>query len=188
MSAAENAEIAIPVSRSKIGFLAIASLGMAAVACWVLFSAPGVKESSFRQGVLGLGAAFFLLGAWLQFRDLLQREPGLVVNRQGFLFRLTGLQFGWVDWADVIDVKEGRTRGGAFVLIKLRDPWKYIARGNWLQRLAKAINWRLSGSPVTITSGSLQATPAELGQIIRAFFTEAKQAESQPLSSGPPAM
>lgn len=131
---------------------------------------------------------FFLLAAAVYFRHLLRKEPGLVVNRQGFLFRPTGLAFGWVDWADVTDVREGRARGGAFLSIRLRDPQKYIARGNWLQRLAKTINCRLTGTPVTFTTGSLQASPAELVLIIQKFFSEAEQARSQPLSSGPPPM
>jgi hypothetical protein len=186
LSEAAAPEVAIPVSRSKIGFLAIASFAMAATAGWMLVSAPGTN--SFHQFVLGFGVAFFLLISGAQVRHLLGKEPGFVVNRQGFLFRPTGLAFGWVDWADVIDVREGRTRGGVLLSIKLRDPQKYIARGNWLQRLAKAINWLLSGSPVAFTTGSLQADPAELVLLIRKFLSEAKQAESQPLSSRPPPM
>lgn len=179
-------EVAIPVSRSKVGFLAIGSLAMAVAAGWMLLSAPGTN--SFHQIVLGLGIVFFLLGAGVQFRLLLRNEPGLVVNRQGFLFRPTGLAFGWVDWADVTGVREGRSRGGAILSVLLRDPQKYVARGNWLQRLAKAINWRLTGTPVAFTTGSLQASPAEVVLIFQKFLSEAEQAESQALSSGPPPM
>ncbi|MGQ3302014.1 STM3941 family protein [Reyranella sp.] len=181
-------ELSVPISRSKVGFLAIASLAMAVAAGWMLLAAPGVGSNSFHQLVLGFGVFFFLLLGWAHLRTLSGKEPGLVINRQGFLFRPTGLAFGWVDWADVSEIREGLGRGGAFLSIRLRDPQKYIARGNGLQRLAKSINWRLAGSPVTFTSGSLQADPAELLRVIRLYFSEAKRAEAGALSSGPPPM
>jgi len=181
-------EVAIPVSRSKVGFLATASLAMAVAGAWMLLAAPGVGSNPFHQVVLGFGVFFFLLLAYGHLRTLTANEPGLVINRQGFLFRPTGLAFGWVDWADVSEIREGLGRGGAFLSLRLYDPQKYIARGNGLQRLAKSINWRLAGSPVTFTSGSLQAEPAALLQVIRLYFSEAKRAESGALSSSPPPM
>lgn len=186
MTAGTPPEVAIPISRSKVGFLAIGSLAMAVAAGWMLLSAPGTN--AFHRFVLGSGVVFFLLAAGVQFRLLLRNEPGLVANRQGFLFRPTGVAFGWVDWADVSGVREGGSRGGAILSILVRDPQKYIARGNWLQRLAKAINCRLIGTPVSFTTGSLQANPAEVVLIIQRFLSEAEQAESQPLSSSPPPM
>lgn len=188
MSVEKSPEVAIPVSRSKVGFLAIASLAMAVAAGWMLLAAPGVGSNSFHQFVLGFGIFFFLLLAYGHLRTLTAKEPGFVINRQGFFFRPTGLAFGWVDWADVTEIREGLGRGGAFLSIRLRDPQKYISRGNGLQRLAKTINWRLSGSPVTFTSGSLQADPADFLQIVRMFFSEAKRTESGALSPGPSPM
>ncbi|HQS17303.1 STM3941 family protein [Reyranella sp.] len=188
MTGEQTSEVAIPVSRSKVGFLAIASLAMAVAAAWMLLAAPGVGSNPFHQFGLGFGVFFFLLLAYGHLRTLTAKEPGLVINRQGFLFRPTGLAFGWVDWADVREIREGLGRGGAFLSVRLYDPQEYIARGNGLQRLAKSINWRLSGSPVTFTSGSLQADPTEILKVIRMYFSEAKRAESGPLSSSPPPM
>lgn len=181
-------DVSIPISRSKVGFLAIASLGMAVAAGWMLLAAPGVGSNRFHQSVLGFGVFFFLFLAFAHLRTLRSKEPGLVINRRGFFFRPTGLAFGWVDWADVSEIREGLGRGGAFVSIRLTDPRKYISRGNGLQRLAKSLNWRLAGSPVTFTSGSLQADPAALLQVIRLYFSEAKRVEAGALSSSPPPM
>lgn len=179
-------EVSIPVSRSKVGFLAVGSVAMAVAGGWMLLSAPGTN--SFHRSVLGFCVFFFLFLAFAHLRTLRAKEPGMVIDRRGFIFRPTGLAFGWVDWADVSEIREGLGRGGAFLSIRLNDPQKYIARGNGLQRLAKSINWRLAGSPVTFTSGSLQADPATLLQVIRIYFSEAKRAEAGALSSSPPPM
>ncbi len=107
----------------------------------------------------------------------------MVIDRRGFIFRPTGLAFGRVDWADVSEIREGLGRGGAFLSIRLNDPQKYIARGNGCSGSRSPSTGASPESPVNFTSGSLQADPATLLQVIRIYFSEAKRAEAGALSS-----
>jgi hypothetical protein len=48
------------------------------------------------------------------------------------------------------------------LIITLRDPEKYIARGNLFKRIASKTGYKMCGSPISITSTTLKISFPEL--------------------------
>jgi hypothetical protein len=189
LSEGHATEVVIPVSRLKIALILVFALPfVAALSYLAMVALSDESESSFAQVLWGFGAVLGWAALGFNFLNLFGSQPGLFINRQGFMFRPTGLGFGWVDWADASDLREsgaGRTR---VLWIILHNPQEYIGRGNLVQRCLKVVNWRLYGTAVALTSTSLDIDHARMVEILQRFLSEANQAEPPLLSSGPPPM
>ncbi len=158
----------IPRSRGKLALLVLGSATFVALCGWML-SLDGSKISALHQVVAFIGVAFFGLALLHSLRALFDPRPGLVIRKDGFEDRSSPVAVGFVPWNEVtaIEIYKISVRGASerVLVVKVREPAPYAARGGALARLARRENLRMVGSPITLNSKSLRCSLDELARI-----------------------
>jgi hypothetical protein len=107
------------------------------------------------------GAGVALVGRVVRSRD------GLILGSTGFEDRSSVLGAGFVPWSDVEALRIEEAHGQRFLIVLVRGPDTYAARGNRFQRLLKASNLRTYGSPIAIAPNLLRIEFDELVSLFR---------------------
>jgi hypothetical protein len=120
------------------------------------------REPVFVHG-MGLAAMlFFGLCIPLALRKLFDRKPGLILNSSGITDNASFGSAGFVPWSDIVGAGIYGAQRQQMLVIKLRDPDKYINRGSALSRRLNKANEKMGGSPVAIPSIALKIDFPEL--------------------------
>lgn len=176
----------IPRSRGKLAALVLGSAAFVALCGWML-TLDGSKISALHQVVAFVGVAFFGLALAYGLRALFDPRPGLVVRGDGFEDRSSPVAVGFVPWREVtaIEIYKISVRGASerVLVVKVRDPAPYAARGGALARMARRENLRMVGSPITLSSKSLRTSLDELARVFEQRWHEALSGEPQPAGS-----
>lgn len=154
----------IPLSKTKLRFLAWASLGFVAAAAWLWFFPEQFRRwpPEVVQVVAAIAAAGF--GLCAIYLGLKQRDPGpgLVIDAQGIVDNSSGIAAGRVPWSEIEGFKVHQVQSQRFLAVQVRDPGKYVARASALMRPVVALNLKLYGSPIQISAVALQIDFDEL--------------------------
>ena len=137
-----------------LGFLG--SLAFVLIGAWMVSSDPSVAFWGY------LSIVFFGLCAFVFAVQAFQRGPALIVNPDGITDRSTAVSAGFIPWADITGIGSGSMQGQHFIAIQVRDPEKYLNRGNALQRKLKRMNQRSFGMGIAIHTNSLDVETEEL--------------------------
>lgn len=155
-------------SKTKMVRVLFIAAGFAALGVWLLsMSATEIEDHLHRDPtyvhVIGLlGVLFSAFCGIVIFRKLFQQGPGLILNSSGIFCSPGTATDGFIPWTDISGAEIYELRGTKLLVIKLKDPRKYIERGSsFRQTMAKA-SYELSGSPIAIGSGILKISFAEL--------------------------
>ncbi|MFZ6843983.1 STM3941 family protein [Undibacterium sp. RuTC16W] len=133
----------------------------------------GQYISPFILQALGvLCALFFIACAAIGSIKLTDNKPGLILNSTGLLDNSSGLSAGIIPWHEIVGFDVFQLQSLKILIIKVRDPQKYILRGNPLQRLFNWINFKLCDSPISITPESLNLNFEELEEMITRYHTK----------------
>ena len=174
-------ETIIELSRTKLALLILGSCGFVAVGAWLLT----YDSAEIRYGrsfnfffneplvVYGLGLAaviFFGLCGLYGLRKMFDKKPGLVLNSEGIIDNASGSAAGFIPWSEVTGSGIYEIQGSKMLIIGLRDPGKYIGRGNALSRAMNKANSNMVGSPVAIPSTSLKINFAELVSLFDRYY------------------
>lgn len=169
MSPSDPPTLEIRRSRGKLALLVLGSAAFVALSLWML-TLEDTEISALHQVVAVVGVAFFGLALLYGLRALLDPRPGLVVRAEGFEDHSSPVAVGFVPWSDVtaIEVHRLSVRGAneRVLVVKVRDPAPYAARGNVLARMARTQNLRMVGSPITLSSKSLRCSLDELARTL----------------------
>ena len=157
--------VTVPLNKRKLALHALGSLAFVVLGACILFVWP--LSRALRIVVGAPAIAFFGLTLVLNLRRLLHPRPGLILSAEGIVDRGSGLSLGLVRWSDIEEIKAASINGTKFLVLKVRDPAPYLARGNALQRMTHRANTSLVGSPVTLAAVTLSISFAELEQLVR---------------------
>ena len=178
----------IRYSKAKVVGLALLTLPFIALFAYVIVY-PDRPDSRYPAdlmrpvGVLGVIGLVALLLYYIA--KLFDREPGLVVDREGFIDRTTFISVGRVNWADVRGLRTMTRRRSKTLIVEVHDPLRFVDRGNILQRLIRAPDyWLLHLSPVRLRSVMLDTDFDGLVWAVTSFWNEAKPGDGATLSSG----
>lgn len=166
-------ETIIELSRTKLVLLVLGSCAFVAAGVWLLsFDAAEVRAGrSFRfffndpTVVYGAGlASIVLFGACALYgvRKMFDRKPGLVLNSDGIVDNASAVAAGFIPWSEVVGAGVFEIQKQKMLVVGVSDPEKYIARGGALKRALNKANTGMTGSPVSISSTSLQTDFDEL--------------------------
>lgn len=173
----------IPRSRGKLALLVLGAAAFVALCGWML-TLDDSKISALHQVVAVVGVAFFGLALLYGLRALFDPRPGLVVRGDGFEDRSSPVAVGFVPWREVtaIEIYKLSVRGASerVLVVKVRDPAPYAARGGALARMARRENLRMVGSPITLSSKSLRISLDELARIFEQRWHQAAASEAPP--------
>lgn len=133
----------------------------------------GQYISPFILHALGvLCALFFIACAAIGGIKLADNKPGLILNSAGLLDNSSGLSAGIIPWHEIVGFDTFQFQSLKILIIKVRNPQKYMMRGNPLLRLFNWINFKLCGSPISITPESLNLSFEELEEMITRYHTK----------------
>jgi hypothetical protein len=162
-------ELAIELSKSKIVLMIVGAFGFIAIGAWMsLEDAQSIARDTpifdpqLVHGVGIAGIVFSSLGVILATKKLFDKRPGLVLNSAGIIDNSSGVAAGFIPWSEIVGAEIFEVHRQKMLIITLRDPEKYIARGNLFKRIASKTGYKMCGSPISITSTTLKISFPEL--------------------------
>lgn len=171
----ENAMLAIPYSRTKLVLLLLGAILLVFGSCWmatlddeVIRAARRLNSPLLVHSLGVLGVVFFGACSALAGFKLFDRTPGLVLDARGFTHRAGMMAFGFVPWSDVAGFDVYEVHRQKLLVVKLVDPHKYIQRGGTLRQALNRSNYRMCGSPITLSSNALSV---DFDELRRLFWT-----------------
>lgn len=159
----------IELSKKKILLLILVSCAGVALGVW-LFSLDAATIQSHRRFnspplVHGIGVAsivLFGLCGIFGIKKLSEKKPGLILNSYGVIDNSSAISAGLIPWNEIVGVEIFEMRKQKMLIVKVKDPKKYIERGNRLKQTLNNANFKMCGSPIAITSNSLKISFSEL--------------------------
>ena len=174
-------ETVIERSKGKIALMTLGAFAFVVIGIWILtlgavdirdgrsfrlfFNAP---ELAYALGVLSI-VFFGSLGIFL-VKSFFDKKPGLILNSDGILDNASGLSESFVPWSEVTGFDIFEMHRQKMLIVLVTDPKKYANRGNFLKRALNKANANMSGSPIYISSNSLQIGFPELVATFEKYF------------------
>ena len=157
-------KIEIPLSKTKILLLLFGSIVLVAVCIFIIME----MESSFLIEIVGYcGILFFGFAFTVLIRKLFDRRPGLIIDQHGITDHSNYTSVGRIDWDDILGIGTYQVQSTKMIVIEIDQPEKYISRAkNSLVEKSMRMNHKMSGSPLTIISGSLKISHDELERLL----------------------
>ena len=116
-------------------------------------------------------------------RRCLDTTPGLVISSKGIFDNSNAVSLGFIHWEDIIGIQENRFFMLRQLSLLVKNPEKYILRGNIFQRLIHRCNLTMLDTPIHIGTSQLQIKHKNLIKVIRRYFNIHKNLESQELKN-----
>ena len=164
-----NDETIIETSKKKIVLLLLGACGFVAIGVFMLVrddasirSARGMNNPMLVHGLGLLAIVFFGTFALVGLKKLFKREPALILNNSGFVDNASSVSAGFIPWSDVVGARIVEMQRQKMLVIDVRDPQEYIARGNALKQTLNKANHNLVGSPISIPANVLAVNFSEL--------------------------
>jgi hypothetical protein len=184
-----NARIVIKKSKLKMALLLLGALGLTAIG---VYFAINPHMSSYPPAAVMAGgilsAAFFGFCAILYVAKLFNAKPGLVIDDTGITDNTSALAAGHIPWESIVGIKivdplkdmKWLKRRVVYakqelILVIVSNPEYYI--GKWknpIMRKAAEANYSLYGSPVAITTTSLQCRLHMLHDVLQEMHANRK--------------
>ena len=164
--------IEIPLSKKKLTLMVIGSLMF--VVLGILFVTNPEKYTSrimrsptmiFIAGlasILFFGLCFFFI-----VKKLGDKSPGLVISDEGILDNSSGVSGGQIKWTEIEDISVIKIARQKLIMLQLKNPQDYIERQtSGFKRKMMKINYKMYGTPLSITSNGLKISFNELLSIL----------------------
>lgn len=176
--------IEIPLNKQKILLLIFGAATLVAVG--VLFIINPVEFEGRRASkemifIIGIAAVLFF-GICLVFaiRKLFSKQVGLMINSDGLIDNSAGNSAGQILWTDVKGITIYNVMNQKFVSVHVKDPEKYIsAQKNVFKRKLMAQNYKMAGTPISISPNTLKISFNELHSLLQDRFGKYKQSQNQ---------
>ena len=163
--------IAIALSKVKVALLTAGALLFVALGIGLLEIADVQRRFPplYVKGVSVLAIGFFgLCGIYALFK-LLDRSPGLVLDREGIIDNSSGISAGRVAWREIREIRVVSIHRQRFLAFIVDDPQKYLGKGSVLKRVFVRMNYRMYGTPIFIGAHSLKIKFDQLEKLIAEF-------------------
>ncbi len=167
----------IEQSKVKQLFACLAAFVFTALGCWMISLSSKTIEASHRlpspwlvHGWGYVAILFFGPGIVLTVKRLIKGKPGLVLSASGIHFYHLGSRIGLVQWSEVTSIEVYRVSRHPNLVINVRDPRKYIALGGPMRKVLNQMNFKLCGSPLSISSSHLKISFPELRDLVNQYF------------------
>ncbi len=176
-------EIVIPLSKTKLILTVLGSLAFVGIGIWLLTidTADISQGRSFRlffnnplfARTLGVGAIVFfgVVGAYTA-KKFFDKKPGLILDSTGFTDNASAASAGFVPWSEVAGFDIFQMNRTKMLVILVADPEKYIQRGGAVRQKLNKANFNMCGSPITISSTTLDSNFAELQSLFTRYLTK----------------
>ena len=165
-------QIEIPFSKTKMTLTFLGSVMFVGLGLWFLIKPP--KSNHLILGnptlifITGLAAViFFGFVAVTIFRKFLDKNPGLILSKQGITDNSSGVSVGLIPWTDIQEVKITQEVNQRFIMLIVRNPQDYLDKvKNPLKKTAMKMNYNTYGSPISISPNALQTNFEDLHKLL----------------------
>ncbi len=170
--------IEIPLSKSKIILMLIGALAFVATGLWFVIAPPKIENvywgNPTKIAIAGYGSIiFFGLCAFVFIRKLPDNKPGLIIDSTGLIDNSSGLSAGHILWTDIENISVLEIHKQKLLMLKVKNPQDYINRQNNLfRRKGMELNYKMYGTPLSITANGLKIPFQELLALITQKFQE----------------
>jgi len=178
-------QIEIQLSKIKLLLMLVGSLTAVALGIWLAINPP-TNHHYHRFSpttILIAGYAsiiFFGIGIFVFIRKLLDKRPGLIINDLGLNDNSSGVAGGQILWSDISDISILKIHRQKFIQLKVKNPDEYINRQtNTLKRKMMEMNFKMYGSPLSITSNGLKISFDELHKLLVDKYNASRQREEK---------
>lgn len=178
-----NNEIKISLDKSKLRFMVFLAFLFVIAGVWFITEPTKLITPLLpsRGAVIAVGVlsiAFAGICLVIIFQKIGDRNPGLVINADGITDNSSGVSTGLIPWSVIEQVTTARVKNQPFILLHVTDGEQRIAaERNAMKRQLMKINRRMYGTPVCISTGTLQCSFDELYRIINDSFERHKESE-----------
>jgi hypothetical protein len=162
----------IALSRKKITLLIIGSFVFVATGCWLVsrsdITSHPILDSRPLTSFIGIAGILFFgfcgIYGLLKLRD---KKPGLIIDESGITDNSSGLASGRILWSDLSQVSVLTIHRQKLIMLHVKNPDDYINRQpSAFKRKMMALNYKMYGTPLSITSNTLKIPFNELLKII----------------------
>ncbi|HNF71918.1 MAG TPA: STM3941 family protein [Chitinophagaceae bacterium] len=164
--------IEIPLSKKKLILMLAGSLVFIAIGIWFVLKPPTITHSFFGHPatLLATGIAsilFFGLCTVFIVRKLPEQKAGLVIDHLGITDHSSGVSAGQILWSDIEQLSVLEIHRQKLIMIEVKNPQDYIDRqSSGFKKKLMQMNWKMYGTPLSITSNTLQIPFDELLQVL----------------------
>lgn len=157
-------QIIIKLSRSKIILITLGAVGFVALGFWMLT----IADTQSRYGpiymkILAVASiSFFGLCGLYGLLKLFDNKPGLILNQEGLLDNSSAVGGHLIKWDDITGLEVEQVKSTKFLLIYVKNPKDYYTGASRFKKFWMIMNERIYGTPLSLSSASLQCDFDEL--------------------------
>jgi len=172
-------ETIIELNKTKILMMVFIALGFVIGGMWIA-TIDSVEIESYRRFnypwlIHGIGLSIIIFFGYvcaLLIKKLFDTKPGLVFNNIGIVDNTSVALVGIIPWADISGAAPLEFNKQKMLVVRVKNPEKYVAQGNIVQRLIVKANHKFYGSPIIFTSTILNVDASELAEIFNQYFAK----------------
>lgn len=123
------------------------------------------------------GAAFFLPFAVYAMRQLLRRQPRLVLSREGVIAADAGV--GLIAWEEIANVELFGSSEAPFIALTLHDAPRLLARMPWWPRLVARVLRAQGLQPLAINLMGVDRPATDIEKYARRCWRESRRASGR---------
>ncbi|WP_257667171.1 STM3941 family protein [Parapedobacter tibetensis] len=171
-----SGKIEIPLSKRKVIIALTGSSLFVILGCLATIKPEDFLSILFRNpevirigGIAGV--VFFGLCMVFITRKLFDNEPGLTIDEYGITNNTNAISMGLIEWNDITWVEKKQVMSTKLLILHTNNPEKYMQRvKNFISKRAAEMNSKTYGSPISITSNSLNINFEDLEALITREF------------------
>ena len=165
-------EIAVALKKQKLILLLLGAIAFVALGYWLwLIAEDQIRFYPLFVKVIAINSiVFFGMCSIYIFAKLFDTKPGLIVDQDGIVDNSSGVSAGRIQWSEITGFMIKEVSGQSFIAIGVSDPEKYLQRGGFLKRSLNAASFKMTGSPINISSNSLDMNFGQLHQTLISAF------------------
>ncbi len=174
-------QIEIPLSKKKLISMLIGSISFVIAGLWFVINPPTIRHPFFGNPtvifVIAIASILFF-GACAVYivRKLSDNKPGLIIDTAGLTDNSSGFFAGQILWNDIENISVIEIHRQQLIILQVKNPQDYIDKQtSSFKRKMMQMNFNIYGTPLSITSNSLQIKFDELLNILNDHLNASRQ-------------
>ncbi|WP_281235268.1 STM3941 family protein [Flavobacterium gelatinilyticum] len=110
--------------------------------------------------------SFFGLCLLFILFKILDKKPALIINENGITDNSNYSSVGLIAWSKIKGIRTQQVMSTKFLLIDVSDPKEFIDKGSRLKASFMKANLKMHGTPVLITSNTLNYNFSDLEKLL----------------------
>ncbi|MFD2205548.1 STM3941 family protein [Kiloniella antarctica] len=165
--------IKIPRSKISLFLMLLGSVIFVVIGIFMqheqVSSDRSAQELLVLQGIGFFGMMFFGLCGLVALARLFSNKPGLIITDEGINYNANVIL-----WSEITEFGEYEKKGTKCILIHINDPKSYIDKGNFLQRSISGVNYKMTGTPLSISSTDLKIEYDDLKVMLNEYLSQSR--------------